>query len=195
MSESAPPSRLITMMGWIVLCIGLTAPLRLILEYAQIAPMLGFLGLTTRYRVSWILGLGIKLALGTLAFWSGWGIVRRRSWGPSATAVTGGAVLTDSLYYIVTMGPYLVGLILRTTNTKHAAMGLQLAAPLLIELIVAGCWFATLGAVLRPRGRSEFGEAPLPGSSLWACLVLSVLVCAALKALEWVFYWAQMPIQ
>jgi hypothetical protein len=193
MSDAARPSRLITVMGWIVLVIGITVPVRLILEYAQIAPVMGFLGLTTRYRVSWILGLGIKLALGAMAFWAGWGMIRRRAWGPSATAVTGGAVLTDSLYYIVTMSPYLVGLILRTANTKHAAMGLKLAAPLLIELVVAGCWFITLGAVLRTRGREEFGEAPLPASSVWASLVLSVLVCGALNALEQVFYWVQMP--
>jgi len=193
MSDAPVPSRFLTVMGWIVLIIGATVPVRLALEYFQLAPFLYYMGMNPRYRVSTAVGFGIALVLGGLAVWAGLGILRRRAWGPSAVCTAGGAILADSLQYLYFLAVPTIKLILETMNTKYFRIGVNMAGPTLLAAATAGAWLITLGGVLRRRGLEEFlpSRDGHPRSSLWASLMLSALLCGALRAMEAVFFWVR----
>jgi hypothetical protein len=174
--------------GALSVLLGFSFPIRLALDLRGLRV---YDGPTTFGKSAFLVDLAYTVVLGALMVWCGWMFLRNQRWGPWTAALSGGAVLIDSLYQFVDISPLYLNLFLQTTGTKYQSISfwaitwlLLIAARLLWALVV-------LGVALSPRGNALFpkAEPKIRATTLWTTAVLAGLVSAGVRLITLAIGW------
>jgi hypothetical protein len=175
----SPRSRVITVLGWICLALGLSSPLRI-----------GLALYDARFNVycnETALVCAYEIVLSSLTAVAGWGLIRRRRWAPFVAAVAGGATIAlaaGSLFawlFIYFHFPFPRG-----HRQDLRALYSDSGAFLFINSSLLIGWLLALVAVIRGSLRKEFSATPGPPALLLAVAALSSGLCMAMTWYSWI---------
>jgi hypothetical protein len=106
------------------------------------------------------MGESATLIAAVLSVASGWMLIRRHRWAPQVTSLSGGALFVLTLYWLWSVGPLHVRVVVHGLPTaSYWRMGVTYGTELLVMVLQLVSWLITLGALYRHRGGTEFPPA------------------------------------
>jgi hypothetical protein len=174
MDEPARP-RFFTVMGWILIVFGVAFPIRTLFGLYSWWKMVGAYDIFwDQWAISAAILTGALLG-GALDSWSGWGLLKRRSWAPLVAAFAGGHTVAGFGWFLFRVREhYARGAGFHGTTQAVVTRALDF----LPAFVHAICWMILLGVLFSRDGRRQFpsGRTAFTSHRFWIAAASGVAV-------------------